>query len=179
MDRTPSEQEIERVAIHEAGHAIISELVRPNSVARVTITPRGSALGYVRRTPEQDQYLYTRSFLEKQIMICLGGAIAEEIIMGERSTGATSDFEEAVRMAKQIITSGISHLGIICHESISQEVLSQAIRTIIAAQEQVVRQLLFNFRGCNTTIARLLVENETVAGEQLRQYLGPSMQLGA
>ncbi|NPV92272.1 MAG: AAA family ATPase [Firmicutes bacterium] len=179
MDRTPSDEELQRVAVHEAGHAIISELVRPNSVARVTITPRGSALGYVRRTPEQDQYLYTRSFLEKQIMICLGGAIAEEIIMGERSTGATGDFEEAVRMARRIITSGISHLGIICQESISQEVLSQAIRSIITAQEQVVRQLLYNCRSCNAAIARLLVENETVAGEQLRQYLSPGLQIGA
>lgn len=179
LDRTPSKQEIERVAIHEAGHAVVSELVRPNSVARVTITPRGSALGYVRRTPENDQYLYTRSFLEKQIMICLGGALAEELILGERSTGATSDFEEAVRMARQIISSGISHLGIICQESLSQELLSQAIRLIISAQENVVRNLLFNFRESTVMIARRLVDNETVPGEQIRGYLGLNVPLGA
>ncbi|MDH7478798.1 MAG: AAA family ATPase [Syntrophomonadaceae bacterium] len=179
LDRQPSKQEIERVAVHEAGHAVISELVRPNSVARVTITPRGSALGYVRRMPEQDQYLYTRSFLEKQIMICLGGAMAEELLLGERSTGAASDFEEAIRMAKQIISSGISHLGVVCLESISQENLNQAIKVIINFQEQLVRQLIMSFQDCTRIIARLLVENETVPGEQLRQYLSWQNRLGA
>jgi len=171
LDRHPSEEELRRVAIHEAGHAVISELVRPNSVAQVTITPRGAALGYVRRTPEQDQYLYTRSFLDKQIMICLGGALAEEILLGERSTGSTSDFEEAMRMARQIVISGLSHLGVVCKETLSQEILGQALRDIIVAQERWVHQAISTYRYCTQMIADLLVENESISGEDLRKYL--------
>ncbi len=171
LDRRPSEEELRRVAIHEAGHAVISELVRPNSVAQVTITPRGSALGYVRRTPEKDQYLYTRSSLEKQIMICLGGASAEEILLGERSTGATSDFEEAMRMARQIVTSGLSHLGVVCMDTLSQEILGQALRDIIAVQERSVQQAISAYRYSAQMIADLLVENESISGDYLRKYL--------
>lgn len=112
-------------------------------------------------------------------MICLGGAMAEELLLGERSTGAASDFEEAIRMAKQIISSGISHLGVVCLESISQENLNQAIKVIINFQEQLVRQLIMSFQDCTRIIARLLVENETVPGEQLRQYLSWQNRLGA
>jgi ATP-dependent metalloprotease FtsH len=174
LDRHPTVEELNRVAVHEAGHAVVSELVRPNSVARVTITPRGSALGYVRRTPEEDQYLYTRSFMEKQIMICLGGAVAEEIVLGERSTGSSSDFEEAARMARQIVLSGLSHLGIVCKETLSQEALNQAIKDIIAIQERWVKQAINTYRYCIQAVAGLLVENESIPGDDLRKYLRES-----
>lgn len=172
LDRQPSEEDLRRVAIHEAGHAVISEAVRPYSVSRVTITPRGAALGYVRRTPEQEQYLYTRSFLEKQIMICLGGAVAEEVLLGEKSTGSTNDFEEAIRLARQMIASGLSHLGIVCIESLAAERLNTAIKEIISAQEQLTRQLVLIYQHCIWRIAQLLIENETVSGEDLRYCLG-------
>ncbi|NLK51895.1 MAG: AAA family ATPase [Syntrophomonadaceae bacterium] len=171
LDRHPSAEELRRVAVHEAGHAVVSELVRPNSVARVTITPRGSALGYVRRTPEQDQYLYTKSFLEKQIMICLGGAVAEEIIMGERSTGSISDFEEAIRLARQIVLSGLSYLGIVCQETLSQDSLNQALKNIIEVQERWVQQAINTYRQCTEMIAEVLIENESISGNELREFL--------
>lgn len=171
LDRCPAAEEIERVAIHETGHAIISELVRPNSVSRVTITPRGSALGYVRHIPEQDKYLYTKSFMEKQIMICLGGAVAEHVLLGEKSTGSTNDFEEAVRIAKQMVTSGLSHMGIVCKETLSQECLNQALKDIIAIQERWVYQTLNAYRYCTQKVAKVLIENETISGEELRKYL--------
>ena len=173
LDRHPAKEELQRVAVHEAGHAVISEVVRPNSVARVTITPRGSALGYVRRTPEQDQYLYTKSFLEKQIMICLGGAVAEEIILGERSTGSLSDFEEAIRLARQIVLSGLSYLGVVCQETLSQDALNQALKNIIEVQERWVHQAINTNRTCTEKIASVLIENESISGEELRAFLKP------
>lgn len=73
-DRESSVEEKKRVAIHELGHAIMAELVRPGSVSQVALSPRGQALGYVRHNPQQEQFLYTKRFLEEQIMIALGGA---------------------------------------------------------------------------------------------------------
>ena len=78
-DRESNLEEKKRVAIHELGHAIMAELVRPGSVKQVALSPRGKALGYVRHNPQEEQYLYTKTFLEEQIMIALGGAAAEEI----------------------------------------------------------------------------------------------------
>lgn len=171
LDRKPTQDELERVAVHEAGHAVVSEVVRANSVARVTISPRGGALGYVRRTPENDQYLYTRDFIEKQIMICLGGAVAEEVVLGERSTGSSNDFEEAVRLAKKIISAGLSPLGIICEENISSETMHQAIKDIIAQQEFQVKHLVERYRSSIIGIAKVLLDNESLPGEELRAYL--------
>ncbi|MBC2632252.1 ATPase, partial [Salmonella enterica subsp. enterica serovar Enteritidis] len=68
-DRESSVEEKRRVAIHELGHAIMAEVVRPGSVGQVALSPRGQALGYVRHNPAQEQYLYTKPFLEEQIMI--------------------------------------------------------------------------------------------------------------
>lgn len=85
-DRESTLEEKKRVAIHELGHAIMAELVRPGSVSQVALSPRGKALGYVRHNPTQEQYLYTKTFLEEQIMIALGGAASEEIFYGGRST---------------------------------------------------------------------------------------------
>src|SRR6202043_554338 len=67
--RKPTEPELERVAVHELGHAIISELMRPNTVSHITIAPRGNALGFVRQIPESDRYLYTVEQIEQQINV--------------------------------------------------------------------------------------------------------------
>lgn len=79
IDRETNQEERRRVAIHELGHAIMAEVVRPGSVSQVALSPRGQALGYVRHQPQEERYLYTKPFLEEQIMIALGGAVAEEI----------------------------------------------------------------------------------------------------
>ena len=77
-DRESTAEEKKRVAIHELGHAIMAEIVRPGSVKQVALSPRGKALGYVRHNPQQEHYLYTKAFLEEQIMISLAGAAAED-----------------------------------------------------------------------------------------------------
>ena len=79
-DRESSVEEKKRVAIHELGHAIMAELVRPGSVSQVALSPRGQALGYVRHNPQQEQFLYTKRFLEEQIMIALGGAAEGNVL---------------------------------------------------------------------------------------------------
>lgn len=66
-----------RIAVHETGHALVSEELKPGSVSQVTITPRGKALGYVRHQPERDYYIYTADHLEKQIAVLLGERAAK------------------------------------------------------------------------------------------------------
>jgi cell division protease FtsH len=113
LDKKISLAEIERVSVHESGHALVSELLIPGSVSSLTIIPRGGALGFMRKSPQDDQVLYTRDDLEIQIMVTLAGAIAEEMKYGNRSTGAKNDFTQAWNIAKEIVEAGLSSLGIV------------------------------------------------------------------
>jgi cell division protease FtsH len=170
LERKPGEEELQRVAIHETGHALISELERPGSVAHVTIVPRGQAMGYMRQSPEQDSYMQTKTQLESQIRIALAGAVAEELILQERSTGAANDIKEAIKLAKRLITCGLSELGIVDGEQ-SGDLVSGAVRSIIAQQEQKVKQVLGNYRLLLQRVASLLRQEENLSGEELRAYL--------
>lgn len=174
MDRETSREERERVAIHELGHAIVAEYVRPESVAQVSLTPRGQALGYVRHHPQQDQYLYTQKVLEDQIMIALGGAVAEELFYGGRSTGSRGDFEQATNIVRTIIESGMSSLGIIHPQALTQEQWSKENATILNGLTERTRQLLANYMDTFKALLIHLVREETLSGKQLREYL--SMQ---
>src|SRR5579875_2197123 len=111
MDRAITRQERERVAVHECGHALVSELVRPGSVATVTVVPRGLALGHVRQGQDDDPVLKTREELMAEIAVCLAGAAAEDLLLGARSTGAQSDFEQAFDLGRRVVLAGLSDLG--------------------------------------------------------------------
>ena len=100
LDRLPSPEEIHRVAVHEAGHAVVSESLRPGSVAQVTVSPRGNALGYVRHAPKDDTYVYPRETIEEEICILIAGAASEEMVLGSRSTTASNDFQRALDLAR-------------------------------------------------------------------------------
>ena len=169
LDRRPCGEELLRVAVHEAGHALISEQLRPRSVAAVTVTSRGRALGYTRHVPEMERYLYTRMHIQDQIAILLGGAVAEELIYGYRSTGAGGDFQQATEMAKQIVTSGLSDLGIVTEETVGQDRLRQAVGEILRIEEERVHGLLLDRKDTLETIAAKLVETERLTGEEFRQ----------
>src|SRR5206468_7898172 len=106
--------EKQRVAYHEAGHALVAcALPNTHPVHKVSIIPRGvGALGYVLRRPEDDRYLMTQSELESQIKVALGGTLAEELVFHEVSNGATSDLREASRTARSMVKEfGMSRLG--------------------------------------------------------------------
>jgi len=171
LGRKPTPDELDRLAIHEAGHALAGELLRPCSVAHVTITSRGQALGYTRQKPEHDIYLYTREYLESQIDICLAGAVAETMLLGSRSTGSMNDFKEAIRLARVIITSGLSDLGVVAEENLTKEQMHAASTDIIGRQEARVAALLQPHRRVLKELAGLLVEKETVTGAELRSLL--------
>lgn len=173
LERKPSKEELWRVAVHEAGHALISETLRPGSVSSVTIAPRGSSLGYVRQAPEGDSCLYTLNYLEDQIAILLSGSIAEERLLKARSTGAAGDFSQAVDIAKKIVSSGMSSLSVVSLENLPDEILHRILSEIIAKQENRVRMSLGEREATLRDIAQCLIENEKVSGEFLRDLVTP------
>ena len=103
LERKHDPEERWRIAVHETGHALVSEVIKPGSISTVTITPRGKALGYIRQQPERDYFIYTKECLEQQIAVLLGGAVSEKLLLGGRSTGSSNDFIQAVELAKKII----------------------------------------------------------------------------
>jgi cell division protease FtsH len=171
LDRKPSATELKRVAVHEAGHALVGELVNPNSVSTVTIRPRGKALGYVRHTPEEETYLYTKTALENQIMVALAGALAEEAILGDRSTGATGDYAQTMNLVKHMIAAGMSSLGVVELEQLPQEKLHTATSEILTLLEERTKILLEEHMQQFKNVIAILEDKENITGEELRRCI--------
>lgn len=169
--KRPSEEELHRVSVHELGHAIMSELVRSGSVAHITIAPRGNALGFVRQVPEQDSYLYTKDQLEGQMKVALAGAVSEELIYENRSTGAQNDFMQASNLARTMVTCGLSSLGIVDAENLQRNILDEEIRRILADVEKQTIELLSRFKSGIEQLSKVLVEEESMSGEAFRTWL--------
>ncbi|BCJ85440.1 AAA family ATPase [Effusibacillus dendaii] len=169
--KRPSPDELLRVSVHELGHAIASESVRPNSVAHITIAPRGNALGFVRQIPEADAYLYTKEQLEGQIMVALAGTVSEELLFGNRSTGASNDFVQASQLARTMISCGLSSLGIVDAENLQRNVLDEEIRRILAEMEERTRQLLAQYKPGIESLSKTLVEEESMTGEAFHEWM--------
>ena len=121
-----SEQEKTLTAYHEAGHAIVGRLVPEHDpVYKVTIIPRGRALGVTMYLPEGDKYSYNKTAIESQLASLYGGRVAEELIFGSDkvTTGASNDIERATRMARNMVTKwGLSELGPITFGEEDEEV---------------------------------------------------------
>ena len=146
---------------------MLAEKTKPGSVSSVTITSRGNALGYMRQNPEDDQYLYTKQELLDRIQVCMAGAVAEETIFGQRSTGAIGDIEQATKIAKQMIFAGLSSLGVVS-DDLSPTIVARVIRQIIKEQESVVRQYILANKAVLEQIAERLLENEKLTGQEFR-----------
>ncbi|MBS1216590.1 MAG: ATP-dependent metalloprotease FtsH, partial [Proteobacteria bacterium] len=100
-----SEEERRNTAYHESGHAVVAKLMpKSDPVHKVTIIPRGRALGVTMQLPEQDRYAYDRVYLLSRIAVLFGGRIAEEVFMNQMTTGASNDFERATAMARDMVT---------------------------------------------------------------------------
>jgi len=112
-----SEEEKRNTAYHESGHAVIAKLMpKSDPVHKVTIIPRGRALGLTMQLPEEDRYSYDRTYLMSRIAVLFGGRIAEELFMDQMTTGASNDFERATSMARDMVTRyGMSDLGVMVY----------------------------------------------------------------
>ena len=171
MDRRPNNEELNRIAIHETGHALLSEIYDFGSVATITITSRGKALGYVRHNPEDDFYLQTKEYIEKQIGISIAGAIAEEVLLESRSTGAANDFEKAIKLVKTMLFSGMTKLGVIEENSIPKDLMHQEMSKILNDIEVDVKKIIVEKRDVIIRVADKLVESERFSGDDLRSLI--------
>jgi len=171
LDRRPTPVEMERISIHESGHALVSEMLEPGTVSSLTIIPRGKALGFMRKAPQDDQYLYTRDELDKQIMVMLAGALAEEIKFGNRSTGARNDFSQAWKLSREIVEAGLSSLGIISGDDIPGEMLYRECHKIIGDLEKITLDMLRKMEHSLHSLAKYLVDEESIDREHFLQFI--------
>lgn len=195
-----SRKEKKIVAYHEAGHAIVAESVPTGDpVHKVSIIPRGiAALGYTQQLPTDDRYLMTKSELEDKICVLLGGRVAEEILFNDVSTGAQNDLQRATTIAKSMVTEyGMSSkLGLRTFEkerrSLFIETSSMAsprdyseekakqidneIEQILGDAHKRVQDILTNKRDVLDQLYQLLMEQEVVEGDQLREILGKTVE---
>lgn len=176
-DLKPAADEKHRVAIHEGGHALVGEWVEAGSVSTVTVTPRGRAMGYVRTNPADDRYLYTRAMLEGKIRVALAGFLAEELIFGDGSTGASGDFQRVIELARGIISAGMTKLGIIDPDTSNKGAEGEMLQRIIREQQEQVRWFLSHRREVLEQIAAVLVSEEVITGDRVRQLLADAPAL--
>lgn len=178
-DKETAQEEKERVAYHELGHAIVAEIVRPGSVSQVTVSPRGKALGYVRHNPPKDHYLYTKDYIEQQIMIALGGAAAEEIFYGGRSTGSRNDFEQSLSMVRNMMDSGLTSLGIIDRDMVTKDQLMKENTIILDALMIRTKELLEQQRNVFEHSFAILMKEEVLSGDTFRKLFDASVSKSA
>ncbi len=192
--RIMSAEEKQRVAYHEAGHALVAcALPNTHPVHKISIIPRGvGALGYVLRRPEEDRYLQTQTELESQIKVALAGTLAEELIYGEISNGATSDLDNANQIARAMVTQyGMSRLGRVSYrdhnaasflpgpwgeveQKFSEETAREIdveTRRIIDASTAEVRDILKARHTALEALAQRLMEKEVIDGSELKALL--------
>jgi len=183
-----TEDEKMNTAYHESGHAVVAKLVpKSDPVHKVTIIPRGRALGLTMQLPEQDRYAYDRQYLMSRIAVLFGGRIAEELFMNQMTTGASNDFERATAMARDMVTRyGMSDLGVMVygendgevflgrsvtqHKNVSEATMQKVdaeIRRIIDQQYALARQLLEENRDKVEAMTKALLEWETIDAEQI------------
>jgi cell division protease FtsH len=186
--RVISDKERKIIAHHEVGHALLSKLLpHADPVHKISILPRGMALGYTLALPLQDKYLVSKSEILDQVTVMLGGRSAEEIIFSEITSGAHNDLERATELAKKMVTEyGMSKLGprtfgrkdrqIFLGRDIAEmkdysektaDAIDSEVKEIIDNCYAKAKEALLANRGKLEEIAVILMEKETLEGEDL------------
>lgn len=189
-----SQRDIENTAYHEAGHALVSILIGNNvdPIHKVTIVPRGMALGVTMQLPTEDRYCITKTYAENQIAIMMGGRVAEELIFGELTSGAGNDFERASEVARRMVCEwGMSDVvGPLVYgkrngeiflgrdfiqtpdysEKTSQEIDAE-IKKIIAEQYKRAHDILEVHVEILQKVAIALLDYETLDGIEIKRIL--------
>ncbi len=180
------------LAYHESGHALLGKLLGVREVTKVTIIPRGLALGYTLHLPQEDRYLMTKREILDEMTVALGGRASEELIFGEVTTGSHNDLERVTEMARRMVCEyGMSdHLGpvtlgkkagpiflgrdIVEDRNYSEQIASEIdkeVRTIVEECYQRARDLLEQHRSALEMIAQRLLEKETIDGDEVDEIL--------
>jgi len=180
--RVLSDHEKRIVAWHEAGHALCGELLptvdRPH---KVSIVPRGSALGFAMSLPEEDRYLKTREDLVDYMTVCLGGRVAEELVFGAVTTGAASDLQKVAEITFAMVNHyamGTAASGqrawvdIEAASEHSRRIRDEEQRELVYEAERAARQILTTHRAKLDELARALLDQEVLEREDLDRILG-------
>ena len=197
-DRVMSERRKRLVAYHEAGHALVGALMPDyDPVQKISIIPRGQAGGLTFFTPSEERMesgLYSRSYLQNQMAVALGGRVAEEIVYGEDevTTGASNDLQQVARVARQMVTRfgmsdrlgpvalGRSQGGMFLGRDIAAErdfsedtaaAIDEEVSDLVSSAYRRATEVLSANRSVLDELAELLVEKETVDAEQLQELL--------
>ena len=186
-----SKADRERTAYHEAGHALVGMLTTgADPVRKVSIIPRGQALGVTLSTPEADKYGYERSELLGRIRVMLGGRAAEKVIYGETTTGAESDIQQLTRIARSMVarwgmSDVIGAVAVAPAENVgpllpgasetsehTQRMIDEEVRRIVDEAEQQTIALLERERDRLESLARALLEHETLDQDEAYEAAG-------
>ncbi len=186
-----TEKEKRLTAYHEAGHAVLTKLVsNRDSVRQVSIIPRGRAGGYTMHIPDEDSMYYGKKDIENDIVILLGGRVAEELTMDDISTGASSDLKRATELAREMVAKyGMSEdIGPICYDDgeevfigrdyghskrYSEDVaasIDKEVEKLLKAQYERAKKLLSDNMERLKNVAEALIDREVLDGEEFLKY---------
>jgi cell division protease FtsH len=186
------------IAYHEAGHALVAWFTPDaDPVHKVTIIPRGHALGVTEQVPGQDHYNYERSYLLARLSVMLGGRTAEEIALGDITTGAENDLVEATRLARRMVTRwGMGHLGWLAFQTDEEQPflgyemtqgrdyseatatrIDEEVERLLEERHSAARRLLIVGREALDRLVDALLREETVDQDVLEKVLGPRPEI--
>jgi cell division protease FtsH len=188
-----SDKEKKTTAFHEAGHALLAKLISgADPLHKVTIIPRGRALGLTQQLPMDEKHTYSRDYLMGRLAVLMGGRVAEDLALGETTTGAGNDIERATEMARRMVCEwGMSEvmgplsfgkkeeqifLGreIAQHRDFSEETsrrIDDEIRKLVLGAHQQATDLLTQYRPALDLLALTLLEKETLDGPEVEHLL--------
>jgi len=184
-----SEEEKKTTAYHEAGHALVAAMVPySDPVHKVTIIPRGMALGVTLQLPVDDKHTYSKDYLESRLAIMMGGRIAEEVFLGHITTGAGNDIEQATTLARRMVCEfGMSDLGPLAFGKNQQEIflgrdlatsrdfsedtaikIDQEVKRFVMSAYQRSKDILTQHREVMVRIAEALLERESLDASEVK-----------
>ncbi len=188
-----SEKEKETTAYHEAGHALVAKLL-PNAdpVHKLTIVPRGMALGLMQQLPEQDKHTYSKKYWLDQLAVFFGGRVAEELVFDDMNTGASSDIERATQIARRMVCEwGMSEkLGPVHYSSRDEHVflgkdlgkpkehsettqveIDNEVRGILDSQYKIARKIISENLDTLHRLAKGVLERETLDSDDIEKIM--------
>ncbi|MDI6697709.1 MAG: ATP-dependent zinc metalloprotease FtsH [Candidatus Saccharicenans sp.] len=187
-----SDEDKRNTAFHEAGHALVAALIpEADPIHKVTIIPRGLALGVTQQLPLSDRYTYTKDYLEAQLAVLMAGRVTEEMILGKITTGAANDLEKATEIARKMVCQwGMSELGplsfgerddliflgreLATHKNFSEhtaELIDTEVKKIINRCYQRARDLIEKNRDKLLKIAEALLEKEILSSDEINMLI--------
>jgi cell division protease FtsH len=182
------------IAYHESGHALVAWFTPDaDPVHKVTIIPRGQALGVTEQLPGEDHYNYAREYLLARLAVMLGGRTAEELVLGDITTGAEKDLVEATRLARRMVTRwGMGNVGLVAFQADEEQPflgyelaqgrdyseytaarIDQDVQRLLEECHETARRLLTDARDKLDNLAQALLREEVIDREELVQILGP------